>query len=472
MELARRKKIELQQKLASLQREFENWREKSKEHQQLEKHHSQIHRVTLQLEGLNTQIESELNKLPDTGAGVLSKARDLELDILESHRVWEFFRSKLSLRSIEWFNKYLIAADELAWECYSAAQNKLDPKYLAKEQVKEPPLVFFNGGSSPFTMARDYAFDAEAVPGEEIKTEGIARVLRALPIPVIGVPWFQIQHLPEMLVVAHEVGHDVESDFKLTANLTQALDKAMDAAKTEDRHRPAWHAWQGEIFADIYGVLSCGPAFVQSLIDFLATDPDRTTRAVRKSPHWGLYPTDYLRVLINIEALDETAFKDERKSLNEQWTAIYDEHAMIDYEKDIPVVVQAIIDGPYTAFGGASLKDVISFSAKDQYNVNGDATRLVKGSGPEASTARALFAAASTAFVRNPDQYAKLKTSDLVLNHVNHIRKGGVRGSQTTVGSELGTLDQEDKAAGKTLFQMLTRRRGSQHEIAELPGGV
>jgi hypothetical protein len=457
MDLARRKKIELQQKLSSLQSEFESWRNQSKAYQPLEKHHSQIHRVTLQLEGLNKEIKFELDQLGD-GPEVLTKARDLELAILDSHRVWEFFRSKLSLRSIEWFNKYLIAADELAWECYSAAQNKLDPNYLAKEKVKEPPLVFFNGGSSPFTVPRDYDFDAEAVPDEEIKTGGVLAVLRALPIPVIGIPWFQIQHLPEMLVVAHEVGHDVESDFELTVDLQQALNTAMDAAKTDAGHRSAWHAWLGEIFADVYGVLSCGPAFVQSLMDFLATDPNQTTRAVRTAPRWGLYPTDYLRVLINIEALDETVFEKDRTRLKDQWTATYRQHAMTDYEKDIPVVVKAIIDGPYTAFGGASLKDVISFSVADQFVTNSDANRLAQGAGPEASTTRILFAAATTVFARDPEQYGKLKLQPLILDHVNQIRKAGVRGSETTVGTQLGTLDDEDKAAGKTLFQILKRR--------------
>ena len=462
--LPQRKKIELQQKLASLKTEFESWRKESKASQPLEKHHSQIHRVTLQLEALNTLIKAELDQLPDAGPGVLKKARELELVILESHRVWEFFRSKLSLRSIEWFNQYLIAADELAWECYSAAQTNLDTAYLAKEKVKEPPLVFFNGGSSPFTLPRDYAFEAEAVPGESIKTAGIAQILRALPIPVIGVPWFQVQHLPDILVIAHEVGHDVESDFKLTADLTAAVNKAMDEKKTDLGRRPAWRAWLGEIFADIYGVLSCGPAFVQSLMDFLATDPDTTTRAVRTAPKWGLYPTDYLRVMINIEALDESDFKDYRKLLKDQWTALYKQHAMTEYEQDIPTIVEAIIKGPYAAFGGKSLKDVISFSPNDQYHTNNDAKRLEQGAAPEASNTRILFAAASTAFAREPAKYGSVKAHELVLNRVPQIRTAGVRGSQTTLNISLGTLDTEDKAAGQELFKMLLKRSPGQND--------
>ena len=454
--LAQRKRIELKQKLTGLQSEFKIWRDQSKAYAPLEKHQSQIHRVTLQLESLNSQIESQLDQLADDGAGVLSKARELERAMLESHRVWEFFRSKLSLRSIDWFKTYLVAADELAWECYSAAQKKLDPNYLSPDKVKEPPLVFFNGGSSPFTMPRDFAFQAEAVAGEAIRTEQFVEVLKALPIPVIGVPWFQIQHLPEIIVVAHEVGHDVESDFKLQNDSITALDQALETAKIDDTRRQAWRAWRSEIFADIYGVLSCGPAFVQTLIDFLATDPDKVMTAVRTAPKWGRYPTDYLRVLLNIEALDNEIFAKERTALHDQWTAVYPKHAMTDYEKDLKIVVKAIIDGPYAAFGGASLRSVISFTTDDQYRVNDDVKRLAGGGGPLADKVRVLFAAASTAFSQKPKEYT-LEMHGLIINHVSNIRKAGVRGSHTNVGSTLGSLDQADEAAGAELLRLLLK---------------
>ena len=45
----------------------------------------------------------------------------------------------------------------------------------------------------------------------------------------------------------------------------------------------------------------------------------------------------------------------------------------------------------------------------------------------------------------------------LVLGHVNQIRKAGVRGTQTIIGAKLGTLDNKDKEAGKKLFAMLAR---------------
>jgi hypothetical protein len=198
---------------------------------------------------------------------------------------------------------------------------------------------------------------------------------------------------------------------------------------------------------------------VQGLIDFLATDPDKTTRDVRTASDWGLYPTDYLRVLINLEALDVKEFAAEREQLRKQWTAIYETHAMPEYQEDIPIVVQAIIDGPYRAFGQVRLNQVISFSKTDQFRTESDANRLGQKSAPEAANARTLFAAATTVYARNPELYGKLNMHQLVLDHVKKIRKAGVRGSQTTFNQKLGTLDKKDSEAGKLLFQMLAKRR-------------
>jgi hypothetical protein len=455
MELGQRKKFELLQKLDSLKLEFAEWRAKSQAAQELEKHRSQIHRITIQLEGLEEEIRAELEKPSEDASAILSRARELEVTMLEAHRVWEFFRSKLSLRYVKWFNPYLIAADELAYSCYHAAQKKLNQAYLSPEEVKEPPLVFFSGGSSPFTLPRNYAYQAEAVPGKELKAKKVFELLRALPVPVIGVPWFQIQYLPDALVLTHEVGHDVESDFKLTGDLTKALNQALADAKIDDLRCKAWRAWLSEIFADVFGVLATGPAFVQALMDFLATDSSRIMQARRSDPKWGLYPTDYLRVLVNLEVLKQQKFVTESKTLYEQWTANYPSHAMSEFAGDAEVVVKAILQGPYAAFGGTALDQVISFTDNNQYNATNDAVRLNEGSAPKTDSVRTLLASASIAFSLDPEKYRKKNVQSLILNHVKQIQASGPRGSQTTFVGKLGTLDAADKAAGSSLFKLL-----------------
>ena len=212
MNLSARKVIELEQKLNSLKSEFQEWRDRSEEYKPLEKHHTQINRITKQLDGLQEIISSCLKRVIGNDQEILAKCRELEAMVLEVHRIWGFFRSKLILRNVEWFKSYLDAADDLAWVCYKAAQEKVLSEHVSRETLKEPPLVFFNGGSSPFAVSRNWAYQAEEVPGEALKTEAFTQVLKALPIPIIGIPWFQIQHLPDAIVIAHEVGHNVEED--------------------------------------------------------------------------------------------------------------------------------------------------------------------------------------------------------------------------------------------------------------------
>ena len=455
MELTRRKKTELNKKLESLQQEWADWRDQSRATRPLEKHHSQIHRVTVRLEALVQEIVKELNLLADDSPQLLSRARELEGLMLEVHRVWEFFRSKLSLRSLPWFSKYLVAADDLAWDCYRAAQLKLSGGHLPPHHVKEPPLVFFNGGSSPFTQARNEAFEAEVVPNEELKTGAARQVLRALPIPVIGVPWFQVQHLPEALVIAHEVGHDVESDFRLTRELEQALEAGFEEAGTDAARRGAWRSWLGEIFADIYGVLACGPAFVGTLMDFLATDVGQTERAWRQAPDWGFYPTDYLRIMVNLEVLRQRQLTRPEKDLRAEWGAVYRSHAMGDYEADIEAVVKAIITKPFAAFGGDPLPKVISFDGEDHNAAETDALRIIDGRTPQTNNVRILFAAASLAFRLNPETYNQMNVHKLVLDTASSIREGGVRSSRVLRNGSLSSLDKEDKAEGAALFGAL-----------------
>src|SRR5207244_3369449 len=106
------------------------------------------------------------------------------------------------------------------------------------------------------------------------------------------------------LVIGHEVGHVVEEDFKLTAGLDDRLANAMNKALIDEKRQPAWKMWRREIFADLYGNLVGGPAFVGSLLDFLATDQTSTETDRREGPRWGSYPPDYLRILLNLAALD------------------------------------------------------------------------------------------------------------------------------------------------------------------------
>lgn len=462
MSLSTRKLSELNQKLESLTNEFAYWRTKSQELKPLQKHNSQIHRVTLQLEGLQAGISKELDDLSKSNdAKVLSQVRDVERDILEVHRIWEFFRSKFVLRGVEWFSPYLVAADELAASAYSAAQENYDYQKVSREALKAPPLVFFNGGSSPYTMPQSMSYKAEAVAGEELKNVESWELLKALPIPVIGIPWFQVQHLPDILVIAHEVGHDVEQDFQLTGTISALLDAAMEANTFPEDHRKAWRAWLRESFADLYGNLVAGPAFVESLLDFLATDKTSTTQDVRKGPKWGIYPPDYLRLLMNLKALELQNFKIESAGLSQELKNAYGTHAMTAFEPDVEHVVSAIVDGVYPEFKNKTLRAIVGFTKSDQENAVKDSERLLNGNAPASTNIRSLLAAARLGYTTDPQRYKEKKAHNLILTAVPNIQTMGVRADAQKKMSEAekDAIDQFDKSAGQQLFLKLKQRR-------------
>lgn len=455
MNVSDRKLFELTQKLESLGREFTHWRDKSKANNPLQKHHTQIRRITLQLEGIQAAIFKKLNGLRQSQSeDILSKARELELDILEVHRIWEFFRSKFVLRSVEWFNPYLVAADEFAWACYHVAQQNLTDGRVSKNDLKQPPLVFFNGGSSPYTLPRNLSYEAEHVPGEELRNLQSTSIIKELPIPVIGIPWFQVQHLPEALVIGHEVGHDVEEDFQLTDRIEDLLAEGLKNIQAD--HHPAWQSWLRENFADLYGNLATGPAYVESLIDFLATDKKFTETDRRTAPAWGDYPPDYLRVLINLEALKEQGFEDEYKRLKGELENTYATHAMQDFEGDISPVVKALLDGPYPEFGGKSLKQVISFTTANHSKARSDCGRLLDGKAPTTDNIRVLLAAARLAYGEDSEKYKTKDVHTLILKRVPAIQAKGVRGNTRSKDGQPGEasdLDAYDRATGEKLFE-------------------
>ena len=462
MSLSTRKLNELNHKLESLTNEFAYWRAKSQEHNPLQKHNSQIHRVTLQLDTLKGAISTELDELSKSAdATVLSKVREVERDILEVHRIWEFFRSKFVLRGVDWFSPYLVAADELAASAYSAAQENYDYRKVSKEALKAPPLVFFNGGSSPYTMPQSMAYKAEVVPGEELQNVESWELLKDLPIPVIGIPWFQIKHLPDILVIAHEVGHDVEQDFQLTGTILGLLDAAMEKKNFPDDHRKAWRAWLRESFADLYGNCVAGPAFVGSLLDFLATDTTSTQQDVRKAPKWGIYPPDYLRLFMNIKALELQGFKTESGELELELKNTYATHAMTSFEDDTIHVVEAIIDGAYPEFNGKTLRQIVGFSKSDQENAVKNAERVLNGSEPSQTNIRSLLAAARLSYTKNSQLYKTKKVHDLILAAVPKTQLGGVRAERVKkmTPAEKAAADKFDVSAGEQLFEKLKKRR-------------
>ncbi|HEX7680027.1 MAG TPA: hypothetical protein VF713_17995, partial [Thermoanaerobaculia bacterium] len=336
------KSEELQAKIGSIGVELAFWCKESAATRPWEKHHSQIIRLASQIDTAAARLSASLKAATDAGT-VLNEARKLERMVIDLHAVWEFFRAKFVIRGVAELSSHLIVADEFAWACYKPALERIDPLH------REPPLTFFQSDSSPFALSRNHAF-ASAI-NERLRSDDAIAMLKSLPIPVIAVPWFQSRHLPDLLIVAHEVGHHVE-DLGLTADLLAAL--------VNVPHKEAWKSWAGEVFADVFATLVCGPGFTTALIDFLASSPATIEAETRTS---GDYPTAYLRILVSVATLRCCNFAEEAKELEKVWRDTYPAHAMRSYEADCGIVAKAILDRSYLGF---KLPEVIAFDSDNQ----------------------------------------------------------------------------------------------------------
>ncbi len=246
----------------------------------------------------------------------LADLRVYSRDLLGLFRVWEFLRAKLAQRLDDDLAEPLRIADGFAWNCFEP---------IADLAYKEPPLVFLNGGFSPFMLPRNHAFQAEAAVDAPVERRIVSVLTAELPFPVIGIPWYQVSALWELPVLAHEVGHVVEGDLKLD------LEGAIRAALPANPRLNDWIRWSGEVFADYFGCVAVGPAFVSALAGFLAGTATNSGA--------GLYPPNELRFALNIAFLSPEKSQVLEKRWKGEFPATSD---YTEYRKDIAAVASAL----------------------------------------------------------------------------------------------------------------------------------
>jgi hypothetical protein len=447
--IALRKQIGLEEKLGTLAAEFERWRQLSKMNREFEKHQSQVIVLAGHLSGLWQTTDAIFVRAKCRGS-ILQDGRNLESLVLGLRRIWEFFRSKLAQRFDAESRVFLQVADELAWACYRP------PLDLSRSGRREPPLVFLNGGLSPYALSRGQAFTAEDVAGEVLGGPTYDPILHHLPIPVVGVPWYQVAHLPDLPVVAHETGHVVEDDFGLHEDVVARVNDTLGGAG-KSAHAERWRAWSKEAFADLWGCLTLGPAFVSSLIDFLAVPPNLIQNEIATAD--GKYPTAHLRVMLCVEALAFLDFEDEAKNLHASWSQTVNTHSMPGFDDDPRLVARAILGFSFPAFGGETpLRDIpdVRFTRADHTYAQAAAQEVHnKPARPPqwAATIRQTIAAARYLYDLDPALYAAKAGNTIFLTKAHSMIKPGTRaGERVLTEQDKSDLQKDSKKRGEAWF--------------------
>ena len=453
---AARTAAELRAKLASLAAELTAWKDATAAAGgPLWRHHTQIQALAGTFGEASAEVARQLADA-ETGLAVLERASAIDSQIMDLHRLWDFFRSKFALRYVPWLAAPLMAADDLAWACYSPAQ-----RFIAADRRREPPLVYFTGGTSPFLLPRGTPYLVDSLPDGSLREAEFAEAVRLIPVAVIGLPWFGVDHLPDAPLIGHEAGHAVDQDLGLAARVRTLIKGAVPESRRE-----AWAAWSREVFADIYGALCCGSGFAQAMAAVLAADPQDVAGETRAPGYWGSYPTRTLRVLLVSAVLAKFAEPGSPQPVAENWLQTYEQRPFQDYEPDAARVADAVIDGPYDELNGAGLTAVMPYTSADERTAARIANRMLGGLAIDTGGVRHIMAAARLAYDQDRTWYARrdvtkaarVKIASLPSSGVR--RKGGLRREDVPRGRDQAEDGHRDQAAGRALAQLLGHAAG------------
>lgn len=439
MTLAARRKQELTFKIENLRDQIETWEQRTIDEEPMRRHFSQVRRIGATLEGLLESMKTSTGWNDPTDETVLAKSALWERRVLTAHAIWEVFRGKLAQRFDASIQRPLMACDDLAWACYEPAM-----KRFSAATSKEPSLVYLNSTWSAFLRRRDSSFEKEVDVGKDARdvlTEAdYQAILKRLPIPFLGLPWFQVAHLPSALLIAHEIGHGIEFDFDLTTALDTALQKA-NLQFLED-----WRGCKSEVFADLYGCLCLGEQFASALLDLLVGDK----AAVSTENEFTVYPTRAFRVELAVEALRFLGDDGAADRIRRTWQSAYgDLQTLTDRRPDVEKVVAAVYSPsgmdlasmirPPDARTVAILAQAAAFNASAKL--------------ADTSDARELFCALRLAYEQTPEK--SHLASALLVQQVLNTHQAAFRGGLRDLQPPPPTPTENDFESGKALARHL-----------------
>lgn len=240
--------------------------------------------------------------------------------------------------------------------------------------------------------------------------------------------------------LAHEVGHTVYRSLpRLDAELRQRFDLPRQGPLPWDEDldlshlRGAMGAWLEEIFADAWGVMMLGPAYLRTMIWMLA-DADAPEHVVLceavagEGPAGAVFakhPPAHLRVLLAVSLLDEMGQHLAAKRLVEEWRRLHPdaqgfilqtqrggflvlaERHLFDLARQ---VVVAFYDDELDALHGAALSSIpgLDWGPHQDEEAERVRDRLLAGQGAATHDARHLIAGAVLARFADPSRQPQI----------------------------------------------------------------
>lgn len=131
--------------------------------------------------------------------------------------------------------------------------------------------------------------------------------LVTIPRKLIGQPW-------GLVALGHEVGYCIYHDLDLNWEIANKLQTESISGGVRPQAASIWARWHEVLFADVFGTLKLGPAYVSGMIELLGSDP---VSAVTVQPNSSVPPA-YIRWHVMLQTLTLMNMSDPARELFSQ----------------------------------------------------------------------------------------------------------------------------------------------------------
>ena len=260
---------------------------------------------------------------PDSVAAAYVAALRLDRRVLFCRRLLRWYVLRFDQRAEPAVRTSLLAADEVVWSVWAQT--------FGAAQVERPaaPLCFVDDDPVPWASFHD-ALPGEARPPSQDPL--LSKRIRALPVPVIGLPPL-VARRPWWLVTAvHEVGHHVQHALGVVDSIQASLQDAARKAEARPAEALQWAEWSGEVYADVFAAVFAGTASVWAI-----------TELERTSPDWLQPRSTYPPALVRLELAAAAAHAEQPAEPAPDPTSVK------ALRERIPAIVAAVLDHPLGA---------------------------------------------------------------------------------------------------------------------------
>jgi hypothetical protein len=207
------------------------------------------------------QIATLCARVPTCEA--FDRCRAVDRQVALVRRLWRWYADKFDQRDDPASARLLAAADEVVWSVHAQV-------YRSREVATPPPapLPYLDAVTAPEAVLRD---DPPPRLRPDSFDDHLKLLLSRLPVPAVALPDAARAEPWTLVLLGHEVGHHLLYDLQPRFGLVAEVRNRVTAAATARPER--WGRWSGELFADLTGLVTMGPAALAALLPYeLGTD--------------------------------------------------------------------------------------------------------------------------------------------------------------------------------------------------------